>query len=151
MVLRRADILLDLADFVVGLLRVVARNTDELQLGELLHVLRRHFAPQLFLEGLQPLIDSRIGLFARLAALDELIEPVLDEDALERRGVPRLLQLAEADLQLAAQQVFRMFGRTAQNLLHAQEMRLLVPDDAGVRSDRHLAVGEGVEGVDGLV
>ena len=30
-------------------------------------------------------------------------------------------------------------------------MRLLLPDDAGVRRDRHLAVGEGVKRVDGLV
>ena len=150
-VLRRADILLDLADLVVGLLGIVARNADKLQLGELLHILKRYFTPQLFLEGFQPFIDSRIGLLTGLATLDQLVELVLDEDAFERGGMPCLLQLPEADLQLAAQQVFRMFGRAAEDLLHAEEVRLVLPDDACVRRDRHLAVREGIERIDGLV
>ena len=44
-----------------------------------------------------------------------------------------------------------MLGRAAQDLRNPEEVRLLVPDDARVRGDRHLAVGEGVERVDGLV
>ena len=61
------------------------------------------------------------------------------------------VQLAEPDLQLASQQPLGMLGRAAQDFAHAQEMGLLLPDDAGVGRDRNLAVGEGVEGVDGFV
>ena len=80
-VLRGLDVLLDLADFVVGLVAVVTRNTDELQLRKPLHVGERHLAAEQFLERLQSLVHGGVGLLAALAALDELVELVLDEDA----------------------------------------------------------------------
>ena len=150
-VLRRLQVLLDLADLVVGLLAVVTRNTDKFQLGELLHVFKRHFTSQPHLEGFQTLIHGGISLLAALAPLDQLVEPVLDEDAFERGGVPCLAQLAQPDFQLQPQQRLGVLGRAAQDLRNPEEVRLLVPDDARVRGDRHLAVGEGVERVDGLV
>lgn len=78
-VARLVDVGLNLADFVVGLLGIVARDADELQLRQALHVLERHLAAQLLLEGLQPLVDGGVGLLAAAAPLDELVELVLDE------------------------------------------------------------------------
>ena len=150
-VLRGLDVLLDLTDLVVGLVAVVTRDADELQFRQALHVGERDLAAQPFLERLQPLVHGGVGLFAALAALDELVELVLDENAFERRGMPGFVQFAEPDLQLAPQQPLGMLGRAAQDLAHTQEMGFLLPDDAGVGGDRNLAVGEGVEGVDGFV
>ena len=142
---------LDLLDLDVGLLRVVTGDADELQFRQALHVLERHLAAQQLLEGLQPLVDGCIGLLARAALLHELVKLVFDEDPLERRGMPGGIQLLQPNLQLAPEEVFRVVGRTAQNLRHPEEMGFVVVDHAGVRGDRHLAVREGVEGVDGLV
>ena len=150
-VLRGLDVLLDLTDLVVGLVAVVTRDADELQFRQALHVGERDLAAQPFLERFEPLVHGGVGLFAALAALDELVELVLDENAFERRGMPGFVQFAEPDLQLASQQPLGMLGRAAQDFAHAQEMGFLLPDDAGVGRDRNLAVGEGVEGVDGFV
>ena len=145
------DLGLDRLDLVVGPLRIEPRDADELQLREALHVVERHFPAQQLLEGRQPLVHRLVGRLAGLASLDELVELVLDEDAFERSGVPRLVEFMQPDFELLPQQRPRMIGRTAQDLAHAHEVGLLVPDDAGVGRNRHLAVGEGVERVDRLV
>ena len=65
--------------------------------------------------------------------------------------MPRFVQLVETDLQLAAQQVSGVLGRAAQDFAHAQEVGLLVADDARIGRNGDFAVGECVERVDGLV
>ncbi len=150
-VVHALDLGLDRLDLVVGPLRIEPRDADELQLREALHVVERHFPAQQLLEGRQPLVHRLVGRLAGLAPLDELVELVLDEDAFERSGVPRLVEFMQPDFELLPQQRPRMIGRTAQDLAHAHEVGLLVPDDAGVGRNRHLAVGEGVERVDRLV
>ncbi len=145
------DLLLDAADFVVRTLAVVARYADELQLREALHVLRRHRAAQQVLERFEAPVHRGVSLLAAAAPLDQLVELVLDEDAFERGGMPRFVQLVETDLQLAAQQVSGVLGRAAQDFAHAQEVGLLVADDARIGRNGDFAVGECVERVDGLV
>ena len=44
-----------------------------------------------------------------------------------------------------------MVGGMAQQIAHGEELRLVVHDDAAVGRDVYLAVGEGIEGIDGLV
>ena len=44
-----------------------------------------------------------------------------------------------------------MVGRVAQQFRHAQEARFFVLNHAAVWRNRHFAVGEGVERIDGLV
>ena len=150
-VFRRLDIILYAADLVVGLVGIVTRYADELQLRQALHILQRNLAAQQLLEGVQALVHGRVGLFMRTAPLDELIELVLDEDTLQRGRMPRLVQLVKAYFKLTAQQTPRILGRAAENLLHTHEVRLLVTDNARIGRDGYLARGEGVEGVDGLV
>ena len=73
-VLRGLDVLFDLTDLVVGLVAVVTRDADELQFRQALHVGERDLAAQPFLERFEPLVHGGVGLFAALAALDELVE-----------------------------------------------------------------------------
>ena len=63
----------------------------------------------------------------------------------------RFHQFAAADLQLFAQQFFRVVHRSLQHLRDGEETRFTVVDDAAVRRDGHFAVGAGIEGIDGLV
>ena len=145
------NILLNLLYLVISLIGIVARNANELKFGQTLNILHCNLTAQAFLERLQTLIHRLISLLASSATLDELIQLILDEDTLQRRCVPSLIQLAELNLKLQAEQRTCMVGRTAQNLLHAHKARLLVDNYARVWRDRYLARGEGVECIDGLV
>ena len=77
------NILLDLLNLVIGLIRIITRNSDELQLRQALNIFDRNLALELLLEGLQTAVHSLICLLARLTSLDKLVELILDEDALE--------------------------------------------------------------------
>ena len=65
--------------------------------------------------------------------------------------MPVVFQLSQPDFQFLTQQVLGVQGVVAQHLVHPKELRLLVHNHAGVRRNGNLAVGEGVEGIDGLV
>ena len=99
-ILRSLDILLNLLYLVIGLIGIVARDTDELKLCQTLHILHRNLTTQLLLEWLQALIHSLIGSLACATTLDQLIELVLNEDTLQRCSVPSLIELTELDLKL---------------------------------------------------
>ena len=60
-------------------------------------------------------------------------------------------QLAFSDLEFLADEVFRAVRRVAEHVADGEELRLVVLDHAAVGRDADLAVGEGIEGVDGLV
>ena len=56
-----------------------------------------------------------------------------------------------ADDEFLTQKVQRVVGAMAQHIADGEELRFIVFDDTAVRRDAHLAVGEGIEGVDGFV
>ena len=103
-ILRSLDILLNLLYLVIGLIGIVARDTDELKLCQTLHILHRNLTTQLLLEWLQALVHSLIGSLACTTTLNQLIELVLNEDTLQRCSVPSLIELAELDLKLQTEQ-----------------------------------------------
>ena len=150
-VLHLLDILLDLLYLVVSLIRVETRDTNELQLGQALYIFNRNLSAQLRLERFQALVHRCVGLLARLASLDKLVEFVLDKDALQRCSVPSLVMLRQGDLQLLFQKPLGMLCRVAQNIAYAHKCRFVILDNAGIWRNRHLAQGEGVECVDSLV
>ena len=80
-----------------------------------------------------------------------LIDTLFDEDTLQRSSQVLLLLLREQDLQLFAEEVLGALHAVAKELTDRGEEGLLLIDDAAVGGDTHLAVGEGVEGVDRLV
>ena len=65
--------------------------------------------------------------------------------------MPFVLQLAQSDGQLLTQKVLGMHGAVTEHVVHAEHLRLVVHDHAGVRSDGNLACREGVKSVYGLV
>lgn len=60
-------------------------------------------------------------------------------------------EFALAYLQFLTEEAERVVHRLAQHVAHAEEVGFVVVDDAAVGRDADLAVGEGVERVDGLV
>ena len=88
---------------------------------------------------------------ALLVLFQDLVDPVLKEYPFERVVVPFVLKFSETYLQLPLQQVLGVEGVVDEYVLDAQKLGLVVHDNAGVRSYVALAVGEGVESVDGLV
>ena len=102
-VLRLLDILLYLLNLVICLLRIVARDTNELQLRKALNILQGNLSLKLRLKWLKSLIHSLVGSLTGTAALNQLIELILDKDTLQRCRVPSLVKLVELDLQLLAE------------------------------------------------
>jgi len=150
-VLHLLQLLLDGTDSLLGFLDIIFGDTLDLYLRQVDDVVVADLAEEEFLEGCQPLVDGLDDRLPGLALLYIAVDPVLDEDLLQRREVPGLFELALAYLQLTPQEVLGLPGRPAQDLFHPHEVGFVAVDDAGVGGDRHLAVGEGIEGVDGLV
>ena len=88
---------------------------------------------------------------AHLVLLQDLVYAVLEEDALQGTAVPLCLQLVKFDVELLEQQVTGVESAVFQYVVDREESRLVVLDDAGVGVDGVFAVGEGIEGIYGLV
>ena len=86
-----------------------------------------------------------------LVLFEHFVDAVLEEDLFQRAPVPVAFQFSEPDAQLRLQEVAGVHGVVFQDVVDAQELRLVVPDHAGVGGDVALAVRERVQGVDGLV
>ena len=65
--------------------------------------------------------------------------------------MPVVLEFILLDFELLAEQIPCVLRVVDEDIIHAQELRLVVLDDAGVRCDRGLAVRERVQCIDGLV
>ena len=65
-------------------------------------------------------------------AFQEFIDPVFEEDAFQRGVMPVILQLAQADAELLLQQVLGMVGIVNEDILHGQELRFVILNDATV-------------------
>ena len=83
--------------------------------------------------------------------LQYFVDPVLEKYFLKRGVVPFGLDFFQAYRKLSAHQLLGALGVVAQNVVHSQELRLLVLDHTGVGGQAYLAVGAGVESIDGLV
>ena len=95
--------------------------------------------------GFRPLADFGEHALPGLRFLDEPVDALLDEDALERIPVPLLLEFAELDLELALEQRLGRLGAGLEDVADAEELRLVVAglrvadDDARGGIELHLA------------
>ena len=145
------DVGLDLLNLIVGLLRVVARDTDEFQLRESLYILQSNLPTQQLLKWLKTLIHSLVGSLTSATTLDKLVELILDEDTLQRCCVPSPIQLVELNLQLALEQPLGVVRRVAQDVANTHKDGLIIQNDTGIWRDRDLTVGEGIQRIDSLI
>ena len=147
------NVLLHAGNQLVGPVRIELEDARHLYLHQLEDVVLGHFADKGGVVRRQALVDvlagsvHALGLFKLLV----LIDAFLDEYLLQRGEVQAFHDFAPANLQLAAQQGLGVVHRLAQHVAHRQEVGLLVVYHAAVGRYAHLAVGKGIEGVDGLV
>ena len=65
--------------------------------------------------------------------------------------MPVIFQLVKPDLKFLSEQITRMVCAVAQDVVDAEELRLMIDNDAGIRRNGHLAVCTCVQSVYGLV
>ena len=142
---------LDSLNLLVGLLGIITSDADKLQVGQVDDIIQHHRLTQQLLEGFECLIHCLVRLLARGATLHHLIYLVLNKDSLQRAGMPLLGKLSQTNLQLSTQQPLSTLGTTTQNLAHTNKAGLLVADNTGIGRDTNLAIGKGIECINGLV
>ena len=94
---------------------------------------------------------GELGVPVLLVLFQHLVDAVLEEYALQGAVVPFAFELVEPDVQLPEQQLTGVEGAVFQDVVDRQELRLVVPDHAGVGRKVEFAVRERVERVYGLV
>ena len=144
---------LDARHKLVGLVLVELQDTLHLDFEELEDVILSHLAHKLRIIRSEPLVDMLTdGIHVRgLFELAVLVYAFLNEYLLKRGEVELFEQFALAYLEFLAEQVLGVIYRMAEHVADSEELRLVVLDDAAVGRDVHLAVGEGIKGVERLV
>ena len=102
MVLHLVHFHLQPTDVLVGLLGVELRDALNLDLCKLNDILGGNLAPKHWLKRIEPTVDGFDYRLPCLALLYGVVDAVLDKYLFERRHVPPLLQLAQADVELHA-------------------------------------------------
>ena len=95
--------------------------------------------------GRKPGADRLAHALHGLFGLDALVDALLDEDAVERARVEKVVELAEPDLLLALRELHEPLDVGAEDLRHLHQPRAAVDEHHRARRDRLLAAGEGVE------
>ena len=141
------DVGIDLVDFLMVLLDVEQRDPADGDLQEAVDVLVRDVAYQLVPVGLETCADGLLHGFLGPLLLDALVDPLLDEDALQRPCVQLVEQMSALDLELLLGNLEDVVGMVADHIAYRAHVRQLVADDQAV--DRNLLFAErvGIEGV----
>ena len=144
---------LDARNEFVGLGLVELQDTGHLDLEQAQQVVARHFAHEILFERLETPVDVRQGRIdvGRILIGLVFVDALVDEDAFQRSEHHALEQFAAADFQLATQQIGRVAHIRAQHFAHRHKTRSVGVDDAAVGRNAHLAIREGVEGVERFV
>ena len=128
------DVALHAQDCFVGLLLVKLENAGHLDLHELEDVLLGDLAYHLWIVWGQSLIDMLADSVhrRRLFKLLVLVYALVDKDFLKRGVVQLFHDLVALDLELALEEAERLVHTVAQHITDAQELGLVVLDDAAV-------------------
>ena len=100
-------------------------------------------------EGLLDIVDlrlPRVGVF-----FEFFINSFFEENLLQRHPMPLTFKLMQIDFEVFAQHIHGVLGVDAQDFADAEQGGFAVVDHPRVGVDVHLAVGEGIERVNGLV
>ena len=137
--------------FLAVLLQVVEGDAADGDLEEPVHVLVGDIAHQFLAEWLQSGADRLLDLGDAGALLDALVDAVLDEDALQGELLDGLQLVLQLQFQLGLQDGAEPFHIPAEDLADRQAARLVVLDDGEFGVEGLLALGIGVERLDGLL
>ena len=131
---------------------VELRDAADLQLEQALDVVVRYLlAAQLLHERLEAGAYRVLHALERLLGLDALVDALLDEDAVERARVEEVVELAEADLELALRERGEAVGVLLEYLRDGHHLRTPAVEDYRARREGLLAVRKRVERGDRLL
>ena len=97
--------------------------------------------------GLQAIEDGLHDPVLGLLLLDSLIDALLDEDLLQRAGVDPIFDFSLFNPQLGFEDIDEAVDVVLQHLGDGHDTRQVTIDDEERHRDRHLAVGEGIQGI----
>ena len=88
---------------------------------------------------------------SRILVFLVLIYAFLYKYLLKRTEEELLKEFLATNLQFALEQGHSLVGAALEHITNGEELRFLVFDDAAVRRNAYLTIGEGIEGIEGLV
>ena len=144
---------LDAGNEFVGLVFVELQYALHLDFEQSQQVVAGHFAHKVFLKRLESLVDilqCSIGRFCILK-LFTFVYTFFDEYLFERTEVQLLEQFVASYLEFALDEVFGVIHRASQHIAHREELRHAVVDHTAVGRYAYLAIGECIQGIDGLI
>ena len=152
-VLDFGDFGLDARNEFVGLGLVELQDAGHLDFEQTKQVVASDFTHEILFERFESGVDVRESGFEMGGILISLvlIDALIDEDALKRGKHHAFEEFATTDFQLTAKQFLGVFDIRLEHLAHRDKTWLVVVDDAAVGRNAHLAIGEGIECIDGLV
>lgn len=145
------DVFFERGDVFVGFEGVELGDAFDADLGEAGDVVVGDFAFEDLEVGFEAFPDGGDDGLPGGALFDVAVDAFFDEDFFEGGEVPFFLELAEFDFEFAAKDVAGVFGADFDEIVDGEESGFVVVDDDGVGGEGEFAVGEGVEGLDGLV
>ena len=142
----------DLLHLLLGAVDIVEGDAADRDLQKGVNILVGHLLLDLVGERLQALAHGRGHLLRSGLLFDRLVDAVLDKDLLQGSGVKTVRQVAGLDAEFGLENIDQPIDVVLEQLGGAGQLRfVLFVDEHQVRRDRHLAVGEGVEGVNHLL
>ena len=147
------DLCLQAGHELVGLVFAELQDALHLDLQQFEDVVLGYFAYQGRVVWGETLVDMLTDGVDRgcLFKLLILVDALFDEDFLQRLEVQLFKEFVFADLEFLSYQVLRAVYAMAEHVADGEELGLVVLDHTTVGGYADLAVGKGVEGVDGLV
>ena len=152
-VLYLLHVVLQTGNQLFRLVRVELQDAGHLDFHQFQDIFLGHFTHKRGVVGSEAVVDVLAGSIHVLGLfkLAVLVDALFDEYLLQRGEVQAFQKFVLAYLQFASQQVQCVVHRLAQYVAHVEEVRLSLVDDAAVGRDAYLAVGKGIQGIDGLV
>ena len=153
MVLHLIDSHLDIGQLLHGFLNVELGDFSDRLLAKLQNIVTGDFLFELVAIGVESAFHLLHLILPSLRAfiLHDFVDTFLEEYFLEGNPMPTVLQLAELDFQFLAKEVFGAHCVVAQDIAGGHEDGFIVYNDTSLRREGYLAVGESIEGIDGLV
>ena len=147
------DLLLDACHKLVRLVLIELQDALHLYLEQTEDVVFGNLADHLRIERSESLVDIFAdGINVRsILELLILIDTFLDEYLLERCEVELFEEFALTNLEFLTKKVLGVFHIVPEDIADGEELRFVVLNDATVRRNVYLAVGESIEGVKSFV
>ena len=140
-VVYRLDIPFDLCNLIPVLLYIKEGDAPDRDLQQSLYiVIIERFSAKLCLEWNKAIDYSLLHILLRLLCLDFLIDPLLDEDTLERPCPEPFKKMLLIILKLCCKDLDQMLGMEAYHLGNRDGLRKTINDDKRIDGDLLLTV-----------